>query len=689
MYMYHHFPCTCMRHFGCDVRMRKTSPSSTFVNQRKQRSRISSKMHNSLEYENWNFGDVGDRCDRSLTRVDGIVRTPCTNNTSGVHASEDLALFGKEWSPSLHKEFVVTPKPKPRTRATLRTSQSLDLPRHNKVATPYNPVMAHETGATLTLPLPINNKETVRENGSNHEEEVKRPVAPPRTKRNIKRSPLTIRTSLPPTSKPPKPQLPPKPDFIPAKAFAKAPKPRPITPRRRGVVSESNRRASEGSMRSSTDTMFANGGIHKGIVDDSRTFSAPATPEKRSTISTSEINATSFTGNACSSAISCNGIHHSSPLCAAKRKQSKSSTGASLSSSPESPSHVLPRATGAEVAPMGDGAPSNPIDLCETPPTSGDEGSGSNTKTCVRRLTMYFEEQEHSPLHTTRRFSISSGEVALNRIKGPAPFPRTSKTLGREELSASISSEILQHNTSHTSLMAKPAHLTISTTSVSELGTDDEAPQEDDVRKSRKASSCSPPAVHRKLQISKSLAETDESLPDEKLEISTPDGRTVKLLNVPPKPLTKKKISASAAEILDSRSSSLGRTDLQVVVSGLNDTADQEKIKEVEVHGERVKIETQFSQPPLRSHYSSLRATESLPMSKRAASVGDIPTSLEVAHHQIHIGYSASEVSSYTSSLSFDTCSILERAKQLSLNKKWCEQPEVGDCVCSFCCVSC
>lgn len=637
-------------------------------------------MHNSLEYENWNFGDGRDRHEGTLTSVDRITRTPRTSNTSTVHTGKDLVLLGKEWSPSLHEGFVVPPKPKPRTRAKLRTSQSeetLDLQRH-KVATPYNPIMAHETGATLTLPLPVNNEEPVRENGSNHEE-VKRPIAPPRTKRNIKRSPLTVRTSLPPTtSKPPKPQLPPKPDFIPAKAFAKTPKPRPITPRRRSVVSESNRRASEGFMltsRFSTGTMIANGGI-----DDSGTFSAPATPEKKSTFSKSEINATSFTGNACSTAITCNGIHPSSPLCVAKRTQSKPSIDASLSSSPESPSHVLPRANGAEVAPIADGVPSNSIDLCETPPTSSDEGSGSNPKTCVRRLTMFFEEQEHSPLHTDRRFSISSEEVSLNQIsssKGPVPFPRTSKTLGREELSASISSEI---DTSHTPLMAKPAHLTISTPSVSEL-TDDEASQEDDMHKSRKASSCSPEAVHRKLQISKSLVETDENLPEEKLEITTPDGRTVKHLNVPPKPLTKNKIFASAAEILDSRSSSLGRTDLRVVVSGLNDTekrTDQDKLEEVELHGGRIKIETQFSQPPLKSHYSSLRCTESLPMSKRAASVGDIPTSLEVAHHQIHIGYAASEVSSYTSSLSFDTSSILERAKQLSLNKKWCDQPEVG-----------
>lgn len=637
-------------------------------------------MHNSQEYENWNFGDDRDRHDRTLTSVDRIARTPRTSNTIAVHTGKDSALLGKEWSPSLHEGFVVPPKPKPRTRAKLRTSQSeetLDLQRY-KVATPYNPIMAHETGATLTLPLPINNKEAVRENGSNHEEEVRRPVAPPRTKRNIKRSPLTVRTSLPPTtSKPPKPQLPPKPDFIPAKAFARTTKPRPITPRRRGVVSESNRRASEGSMlssRFSTGTMIAN-----GLVGDSRTFSAPATPEKKSTFSKSEINATSFTGNACSSAISCNGIHPSSPLCAAPRTQSKPSVDASLSSSPESPSHVLPRATGAEVAPIADGAPSNSIDLCETPPTSGDEGSGSNPKTCVRRLTMFFEEQEHSPLHTARRFSVSSEEVSLNQIsssKVPVPFPRTSKTLGREELSASISSEIL-HDTSHTPLMVKPTPLMISTPSVSEL-TDDETSQEDDVHKS---SSCSPQAVHRTLQISKSLVETDENLPEEKVEITTPDGRTVKRLNVPPKPLTRNKMFSSAAEILDSRSSSLGRTDLQVVVSGLNDTEkqrDEDKLEEVELRGGRVKIETQFSQPPLKSHYGSLRCAESIPMSKRAASVGDIPTSLEVAHHQIHIGYAASEVSSFTSSLSFDTCSILERAKQLSLNKKWCDQPEVG-----------
>lgn len=654
-------------------------------------------MHNSQEYENWNFGDGGDRRERNLTNVDRIAGTPSTINTSAVHASKDFAFLGKELSPSFHTEYLVPPKPKPRTRSKLRTSQSevtLEQ-RGQKVATSYiYSIMALETGAALTLPLPINNKEAVSENGRKNEE-AKRPVPPPRTKKNIKRSPLAVKTSLPPTSTPklrPKPDLPPKPDFIPAKALTRSPKRPPITPRRKSFVSESNRRASEGSRRTSRFSTGTIGGVHKSLItDDSRTLSAPATPEKKSTVPKSAINVTSFTGNSCSRLMTCNDIHPSTPPCAAMRRKFKLSIDASLSSSPESPIHVLPRATGAEVAPIGDGVPPNPVDLYASPPTSGDEGSNnSNEKTYVRRLTMYFEEQEHSPLHTTRRVSVSSEEVnmreiALNQIgssKCAVPTPRTSETLGRAELStASISTEMLQHNTSLTHLMAKPTHLAISTPSVSEIGTDDTATREDDPRKTRKASSCSPQAVHRPLVGSKSLVGTDESLPEEKKEIAKHNNLPVKHLNVPPKVLTKNKISSSAADILDSRSSSLGRTDLQVVASGLDKQTDQEKIEEVELHSERVKIETQFSQPPLQSNYGSLRCTESLPMSKRAASVGDIPTSLEVAHHQIHIGYAASEVSSYTSSLSFDISSILERAKQLSLNKKWCEQPEVRQCL--------
>ena len=380
----------------------------------------------------------------------------------------------------------------------------------------------------------------------------------------------------------------------------------------------------------------------------------------------------------------------------------------------------------------------------------------------VQRLTMHFEEQQGpvlpgpSPVAGPRRYTAPN----RSKPKPPVPRPRSSKSKptsprrepqttpqtqtsssdnpelevlteldlsrtesrqGRESLDpprteSRLEQESLDPLRTESRLGPKSRSLAMSSPNLSTLGSSrvhQRHTSKENTPEPKRWSSTSPShsrALVKEFQNNQKVLATREgvlgefgSIPQRAMSLSviseprkSPDGDQ----NPPPKPLTRRRISSSASDLLDnSRTSVGGRVGLQKVTEEMEKTARKlngssggcdgcdgdgggEKIQpEEERFGDRLggaeSQPTETPRPQEVGKYASFQGRQ-----RRAASADDI---LNEASHYAHMfPIEASDVSSYTESegrgsvLSAGTQALLERARQLSFNRKWCDQLEVS-----------
>ena len=374
----------------------------------------------------------------------------------------------------------------------------------------------------------------------------------------------------------------------------------------------------------------------------------------------------------------------------------------------------------------------------------------------VRRLTMHFKEQQGPvllgpiPVAGPRRYTAPN----RSKPKPPVPRPRSKPTSprrepqttpqtqtsssdnpelevlaeldlsrtesrqGRESLDpprteSRLEQESLDPSRTESRLGPKSRSLAMSSPNLSTLGgsrVHQRHTSKENTPEPKRWSSTSPShsrALIKELQNNKKVLATREgvlgdfgSIPQRAMSlsvISEPRKSPDRDQNPPPKPLTRRRISSSASDLLDNSHTSVGgRVGLQKVTEETERTARKlngssgggdgdgggEKIRpEEERFGDRLggaesqPIET--PRPQEVGKYASFQGRQ-----RRAASADDILNEASHYAHMFPIG--ASDVSSYTESegrgsvLSAGTQALLERARQLSFNRKWCDQLEVS-----------
>ena len=372
-----------------------------------------------------------------------------------------------------------------------------------------------------------------------------------------------------------------------------------------------------------------------------------------------------------------------------------------------------------------------------------EEDSSVDTKKYVKRLTMHFEGKQtpsvpNNRTDTTRRNTLPDRPtkpppyklkpvLLSNALKPPIPLPRTTLATSKEDIQKATADELL--GSPKRSLLRKRAkYLTASTPSLLTL-VDKDSPSRShtlttgsSLAQARKASSASPKLVRSPVKqpqnsnqpLLKGLGGRTTSVsssqpPKPPRRYSTPP-------KLPPKRFSK---SSSVSDILEVDDVTTSTT-LRDVVAELKSTGHNgalrgnreggvavrgEEERNLESRGERLEPEGAEDQPTSESplHSQNVKRENRLQTlgaaKPRAVSVGDISMLAQsaVPHQQMHhpTVYSTSDASSYASSegrgsvMSSDTHSVLlDRARQLSQNKKWSEQPEVRVRVLkSLCCM--
>ena len=139
-----------------------------------------------------------------------------------------------------------------------------------------------------------------------------------------------------------------------------------------------------------------------------------------------------------------------------------------------------------------------------------------------------------------------------------------------------------------------------------------------------------------------------------------------------------------------------------------NDEITNQQRNQDSLCGERLEPEGAESKPTISELHPQLpkktkdqKKNSGSTKQQRSVSIGDISLlvgcEVNSPHSQLQMmGYTGrlmSDASSYTSSegrasvMSSENQSLIDKARQLSKNKKWCEQPEVSVCVCVCVCV--
>ena len=349
----------------------------------------------------------------------------------------------------------------------------------------------------------------------------------------------------------------------------------------------------------------------------------------------------------------------------------------------------------------------------------------------VRRLTIHFEEKQLPiavPNRGSRRNTLPAnrahkpplppkapGLLARDKQRRPIPRPRSGvsfKRKGEEESQTNDSNKfgLLQCSPSKGLLRPSAKHLAVSSPSLPTVGDAGENTSADVDKTSsdtvplpprRKANSISPRHIYVPVKEPSSNKESHTSNEGFMNGVKTRsesnllslDSSPVKNSSSPPRPPRRSK-SSSVSDILEVTECMSGKRGvafarepvkgLKSAVKGGSGVREGDRVlkqsEEDLLQGERLEPEGAESQPVMKSPF---RKTADI-AKRRAASVGDISLlgGVSPLQNQLHMGY-PSDTSSYTSSegrasvMSSDTASLLERARQLSRNKKWCDQPEV------------
>ena len=359
----------------------------------------------------------------------------------------------------------------------------------------------------------------------------------------------------------------------------------------------------------------------------------------------------------------------------------------------DSPSHVLAGILNERRATIPRSQGASPTHVTSHVTTSSGHMTNS-PKSQVSSSPSHVTSLVSSPSHVTSQVSSSPSHVT-SRVRSPTSHVSSSPSHMTSQVSSSpnhVTNQVStpSHVTSHVS--SSPSHVTSPTT---------ERRGSSSSTSSRIRVLPTPPAQHQLSSGSLGEGDRAKSLSD---ILSTPVSPASDLPGiVPPKPPTKRRFSksSSVADMLDImedhtpgdtdavKTSNLAREvvkELKRVTgdgvageSGEGERGGKEGGVRGEPEGAETKTvaESRRNLPEKRGEVGRRGKKTRLSFAKqRAMSVGDISL--------LETGPVQSDSTSYTSSegrssVMSSESPLLERARQLSKNRKWCNQPEVGD----------
>lgn len=664
-----------------------------------------------------------------------------SHSTSAGDAAKRNTLPGKVWSPSSHRKFLVPPKPRPPPTVTTTKPRDFVQPctlftrSHIKVASGSTMSLSGGGGPSqVTLNCASGGTVGVNEAG------LKPPIAPPRRKKFAPRSPGTVRIQLPQKPEPPVIKQRTKPAVTPRrKSGVVSESERRVSGEGCEVCDDITAHTPGADLCTNNQ---GDGDVTKGHSEHKlQRETVPVMPgnsnctvSKQSCLSDTTVVSTSdsLTIESDISSTTARDAPPSVRPCVPKRRKKRS--GIDSPPSTLSPSHkpslpcVLPKTNEKGLLRNRTKAASPSVDQSATPLAQEGDNSSAGVKTSVRRLTMHFEERRAPPTqeyHSDaghRRHTMSSKPAkprkpaSIQSKAKPVPRPRPGKyrpPSRKEDTPTASSSDNFESpkrspfrlqqglrpnlTTSHFPLGLRP-NLASSSPNLTSLGSNLHKHNSCDTSEMRKTR-CSPSHVHnlvKELQstnqpLSGGLSGTIQRANSVSQLLAPPDSPT-KSPKVPLRPPMKQKISSSVSDILEvvEELKSVDKTSGRRNRDG-DGAANHQEAENFEPRGERLEPEGAESQPTetqIQLQRDSKKHVEpQISAKNRAVSVGDIPLLLGVTHHQVQVGYPGSDVSSYASSegrgsvMSSDSHSLLDRARQLSRNKKWCDQREVRMCL--------